>query len=251
MSRYLELEFTVDSRDVDMFDQCRPSALLGYLQEAATLAALDLGASGPQVLEKYGCLWMIARIWVEMEQPLRWNDTFTVRTWHRGTGGVSSYRDFDLYREGEYIGQGVSTWVLVHADTRRMFRMKELAEFCGTDGGELCKDVKLHRVRMPDGFDRRESRPMRYSDTDINGHINNMHYADFACDALHLERLGEGKFVRSFQIGYVGECLAGETLLVDTAVRGNELFARGEGADGGERFDFHMVLEELKQNTEN
>ena len=25
---------------------------------------------------------------------------------------------------------------------------------------------------------------MRYSDTDINGHVNNTRYADFACDAL-------------------------------------------------------------------
>ena len=251
MSRYLEREFTVDSRDVDMFDQCRPSALLGYLQEAATLAALELGASGPEVREKYGCLWMIARIWVEMKQPLRWNDTFTVRTWHRGAAGASSYRDFDLYRNGEYVGQGVSAWVLVHAETRKLFRMRELIEFQGTDGGALCKDVKLHRVKMPETFDACEARPMRYSDTDINGHINNAHYADFACDALHLETLGRGKFVRSFQLGYVGECLAGETLSIDTAVRDGECFARGRGEDGSERFDFHLVLEDLKENKGN
>ena len=31
-----EVTFRVGSLDVDMFNQCRPSALLGYLQEAAT-----------------------------------------------------------------------------------------------------------------------------------------------------------------------------------------------------------------------
>lgn len=61
MSRYLDFDWTVDSRAVDMFNQCRPSAMLGYLQEAATLAALDLGASGPQVLEKYNSLWMVSK----------------------------------------------------------------------------------------------------------------------------------------------------------------------------------------------
>lgn len=83
MSRYLDFDWTVDSRAVDMFNQCRPSAMLGYLQEAATLAALDLGASGPQVLEKYNCLWMVSKSWLELDQPLRWNERFTVRTWHR------------------------------------------------------------------------------------------------------------------------------------------------------------------------
>lgn len=88
-------------------------------------------------------------------------------------------------------------------------------------------------------------RAMGYSDTDINGHINNIHYADFACDAVHLERWGGGRFVREFQIDYVGECLAGETVRVDTAVRGDVLYARGRGSDGGERFDFSLTLAEL------
>ena len=246
MGRYFEQEFTVDSRAVDMFRQCRPSALLGYMQEAATLASLDLGASGPEILAKYNCIWMIARLWVEMDKPLAWNDRFTVRTWHRKTAGASVYRDFDLFQDGVPIGQGVSTWVMADVDSRKLFRMRSLAEFQGTDGGELCKDIKLHRVPMPERFDSRELRAMRYSDTDINGHINNLHYADFACDALHLERRGQGKFARRFQIGYVGECRAGETIWIDTAAGEDRLCARGVGEDGSERFDFSLELADLK-----
>ncbi len=239
------MEFRVDSRDVDLFNQCRPSAVLGYLQEAATQAALQLGVSGPQILKKYNCLWMVTRNWVELDAPLRWNDLITVRTWHRGASGASSYRDFDLFRGGKPIGQGVSVWVMVDAQERKLFRMKNLAEFQGTDGGELCKSIKLRRPAMPETFDSRVRRDLRYSDTDINGHVNNIHYADFACDSLHLERLGREKFVRRFQIGYVSECQAGETIFVDTAARGDELFARGEGEKGDERFDFTLALADL------
>ena len=247
MSTVYEMDLRVDSRDVDLFNQCRPSAVLGLLQEAATQAALSLGVSGPQVLEKYNCLWMITRIWYELEAPLRWNNPVTVKTWHRGVSGVSSYRDFDLYRDGKPIGQGTSVWVMVDADSRKLFRLKQLTEFEGTDGGELKKTVKLHRIAMPEQFDRRVQRDMRYSDTDINGHVNNIHYADFACDSLHLEALGQGKFVRSLQIGYINECKAGETIFVDTAARGDELFARGEGTDGAERFDFCLTLADLPE----
>ena len=249
MSTVYTAELRVDSRDVDLFNQCRPSAVLGLLQEAATRAALSLGVSGPQILEKYNCLWMVTRNWYELDAPLRWNDAVTVRTWHRGAAGVSSYRDFDILREGRPIGQGTSVWVMVDADCRKLFRMKQLTEFDGTDGGELKKSVKLHRVAMPERFDGRVRRDMRYSDTDINGHINNIHYADFACDSLHLETLCRGRFVRSLQIGYVNECQAGETIFVDTAARGDELFARGEGEDGTERFDFCMTLGELQEGA--
>lgn len=245
MSTFYEGQFRVDSRDVDLFNQCRPSALLGILQEAATRAALALGASGPEILEKYHCLWMVTRSWVELDAPLRWNDLLDVKTWHRGASGVSSYRDFDLFRDGKPIGQGSTLWVMVDADSRKLFRMKELAEFQGTGGGELCKSVKLHRIPMPKEFDSRVRRDLRYSDTDINGHVNNIHYADFACDSLHLEELGRGKFARALHIGYLNECRAGETLWVDTAVRGDDLLARGEGEDGVPRFEFSLTLADL------
>ncbi len=86
---------------------------------------------------------------------------------------------------------------------------------------------------------------MRYSETDINGHINNIHYADFACDALHLEKHGEGRAVRQFQIDYVGECRAGETIGIHSAARDKQLFALGRGQDGSPRFEFEMTLEDL------
>ncbi len=245
MGAFFEMEYRVDSRDVDMFGQCRPSAVLGALQEAATRASLMLKVSGPEVLEKYNSLWMVNRNWVELDAPLRWNDTITIKTWHRGAAGVSSYRDFDMIRDGRVIGQGVSSWVMVDADSHKLFRLKDLVEFHGTDGGELNKSVRLHRVELPERFDSRSPREMRYSDTDINGHINNIHYADFVCDALHLERLGEGKFVRTFQLDYLSECQAGETIWVDTAVQGNELFAQGEGSDGAKRFSCAMTLADL------
>ena len=245
MGTCYEMNLRVDSRDVDLFNQCRPSALLGYLQEAATQAALALHASGPEIRAKYNCLWMVARSWVELDAPLRWNDPLTIKTWHRGASGASSYRDFDLFRDGAPVGQAVSQWVMVDADSRRLFRMKDLEEFQGTGGGELCKSVKLRRPALPEAFDGRVRRDLRYSDTDINGHVNNIHYADFACDSLHLEELGRGKFIRTFQIGYVNECRAGETVWVDTAARGDELFAQGEGADGVRRFEFSLTLADL------
>ena len=245
MSTYHEMTFRVDSRDVDMYNQCRPSAVLGYLQEAATQAAVKLGASGPAILEKYNCLWMVTRNWVELSAPLRWNEEITIQTWHRGASGASTYRDFDILRDGQRIGQGVGLWVMVDKDSHKLFRMKDLEEFQGTDGGERKKNIRLHRVNLPQNFEGESSREMRYSDTDINGHINNIHYPDFACDALHLERHGQGKFVSSFQVGYVGECHAGETISIHTAQQGDTLYAQGVGGEGDERFDFSLTLAPL------
>lgn len=51
---------------------------------------------------------------------------------------------------------------------------------------------------------------MHYSDTDVNGHVNNTRYADFACDAVELDRLPENQFLTEMQIGYLAECRRGD-----------------------------------------
>lgn len=245
MSVIYEQDFTVDSREVDLTGCARPSAVLGYLQEAATIAALKLHVSGPETLEKYHCFWMIARMWVRLDEPLRWNERFTVRTWHRGGRGASTYRDFDLLRDGRPIGEAVSMWVLADADTYKLLNLSRLEEFQNTDGGALCKERKLHRLRLPQPMTGREERPMRYSDTDINAHVNNSRYADFACDALHLERLLTGRFVHEFQIGYLNQCRAGETVLLETACQEEIHYVRGSGSGGDTRFECSFRLKEL------
>lgn len=246
MSVIYEQSFTVDSREVDLTGCARPSAVLGYLQEAATIAALELKASGPEVMEKYHCMWMIARMWVRLDEPLRWNEAFTVRTWHRGGQGASTYRDFDLLREGRPIGEAVSTWVLADAESYKLLNMSELKEFQGTDGGALCKARRLHGIKMPKVMTGREERSMRYSDTDINGHVNNSKYADFACDALHLERELAGRYVSEFQIAYLNQCRAGETIAVETAEEQGIYYAGGIGPEGDGRFRCALRLGERK-----
>lgn len=124
-------------------------------------------------------------------------DRVTIRTWHRGARGASTYRDFDLYVEGKLVGEAVSTWVLADADTHRIFRMSRVDEFQGTDGGELCKSRTLSGLHLPAHMEHVESRALHYSDTDVNGHVNNVRYVDFICDALHMENLGPERYVSS------------------------------------------------------
>ena len=50
---------------------------------------------------------------------------------------------------------------------------------------------------------------MHYSDTDVNGHVNNTRYADFACDAVELDKLPPEQFLAEMQIGYLAECRPG------------------------------------------
>ncbi len=233
MSVFYEKTYPVDTRDVDPFGVCRPSALLGILQEAATDAAVALRISREHIVAQYNAFWMLARIWFRLDRPLRWDERVTVKTWHRGGRGASMYRDFDLTVDGAAVGEAVSTWVVADLDTHKILRLSHMDEFTGSDGGQLCKAKLLNKLSLPEGLVLSERRTLHYSDADINGHVNNARYADFVCDALGMERLGGAHFVSSLQLGYLAECLPGEVLNLLTLEASTTPAGRTMGGDPG------------------
>lgn len=248
MSHVFEYTYRVDSRDMDPFGQCRPSAVLGFLQEAATEAAAELGVSREELVEQHHAFWMLARIWYRLERPIYWDDLLTVQTWHRGGRGAAMYRDFDLYRNGIWMGEAVSMWVMADLDTHKLVRLSKIPQFEGSTGGALCKNVTLQKLVAPEGMALAEERKLHYSEADINGHVNNARYADFACDALHLEQAGRGKFVSSLQVGYLAECRPGETILLYTGEREGSYYVHGADPEGARRFDAALALSDLSEN---
>ena len=244
-----EKTYAVDTRAVDPFGVCRPSALLGILQEAATDAAVALRVSREDIISRYNAFWMLARIWFTLDRPLRWDERVTVKTWHRGGKGASMYRDFDLTVDGAAVGEAVSTWVVADLDTHKLLRLSHLEEFMGSDGGELCKTKLLSKLCLPEGLCLAERRKLHYSDADINGHVNNARYADFACDALGMEALGRERFVSSLQLGYLAECLPGEVLDLLTLEQDGTHYVRGADAGGKPRFEAALSLKKLPLDT--
>ena len=134
-------------------------ALRSYLQEAATLAAEDGGFGREKTLE-YHAFWMLARIWFRLDRPLRWEEKVTVRTWHRGSKTALMYRDFDLLAGGVPVGEAVSAWVLAGVEDRKLLRLSQMRELEGTEGGGLCKQLTLSKLRMPGEMEERDRRRM-------------------------------------------------------------------------------------------
>lgn len=239
---YFEKRYVVDSTDLDCFDHCRASAILGYLQDAAGLAATQFGASNFEMIQKHGHCWMVARTGFTLDRPLCWEDVLTVKTWHRGGDKPLMFRDFELSVDGAVVGQALSIWVLVDLATRSISRPCAFPEFAGTDGGELIRDAKLPKLKLPADMAPAGDRKLRYSDTDPNGHVNNIRYADFLCDALDLHAAPPGTFVKALHIDYLQECRAGETLTLLTGQAEGKKYVRGTGPDGGARFQGYLVF---------
>ncbi len=236
VNEIIEREFLVDSRDTDLHGLCRPSALLGFLQEMATAHSEVLGISRRVMLERHNSIWLLARLWYRLDRPVLRDQTLTVRTWTRGATGAVSYRDFDLLVGDVRVGEAVTSWVLADVDSRSIRIMSKMPEVVGAAVPACVKDKKLSRFPMPKDLSELMRRPVYYSDTDINGHMNNTRYIDVACDAVRFDRMA-GQYLSEVMVNYSQECLPGDTLCILGKQEGETWFIRGADGAGAAHFD--------------
>ena len=229
-------QFLISSTDTDAAYECRPSALLVYLQRVITEHSQQVGTSRDDVLEKYNSYWMVLRIWVKLRRPIIWGETLTVRMTVRHPRGTRIYRDCDLFVGQEQVGEATTVWVLANRSTKRPIHLEHLPELPDADA-PTAKDITLSRIQFPENMALHDRRKLYYSDTDINGHINNTRYVDLACDAAELNLRPHGVFMQEILISYVNECFAGEELQIYRGKADGRLYIHGMGPDGTDRFD--------------
>ncbi len=242
--RIYEKEILVNSRDVDGAGECKASALLAYMQDVSAEHTTLCGCGRKELLARYHVFWMLTRVQLRLERPIRWLEKLTVRTGHRAARGMLLFRDYEFWTGEELAGSACALWVLPDLTTRRLLNTATtpLPELNAAAGGLTPRIRSLPALHAPENLSHLEERLIRYSDTDVNGHVNNTKYADFVCDALHFEDRPQGAFLSGLEITYHEECRAGETLTLSADTGEDSSFVHGVGADGKAKFDARVRL---------
>lgn len=228
--------FFITSSEVDAFGNCRPAALLSFFQDMANTHSVALGIGREDLLLSHGAIWMLARVWIRLDRPLKMNETVKIKTWHRGASGLILYRDFDLTVDGKPVGEAVSAWVVAEFESRKMLRPASISSIAASPVPDTIKEKQLKLIRTPKEREFAYTKTVRFSDLDINGHMNNTKYADVLLDAMTPEEL-RGKFLSEMQLNYSQECLAGESVDICRQVEEDCCYIDGCGGDGARRFE--------------
>ena len=217
-------QFTPTASDIDLFGRLRLSAILQLMQNMATDHAEILNFGGKFMQEHYGAFWLMARTSLSFSQPILHTDTLEVHTSHRGiTKGVTIFRDFDFFVNGKHIGEATTSWVIVDINSRKIVKPAQIVELIDSPRPAVLKETVPEKVQLPKDLTFSMHRTCVYSDTDVNGHMNNTKYADIALDALHFEQFA-GQYIAEMQINYLKECFPNDTLTLctDTSVQASD-----------------------------
>ena len=193
----------VNSNDVDDHYDLKISTIFKYLQQAATNHSEILGVGKKDTVDK-GMFWVITRMRVVIYKMPKMLDTLTVTT-HPGETMLFIFpRLYEIYdQHGDLCIAGSATWVLLDSLTHKV-KMKPFE-----DGFKIPGEVKENDIALPDkvtfeSIDKIDERRVRYSDIDLNGHLNNTKYIEYIIDT-HDINFYKTKRVQEITINYERE----------------------------------------------
>lgn len=154
--------------------------LLNVMQEAAATHSDRVGYSTADLLAE-GRAWVLHRMVLQVHRPPALGDELSVTTWHKGSRGFRSYRDFEIFSGDEKLVSAASLWLLI--DIRRKRILKVPPDVPERYGAEEIDGLEINIDQWkPDlGFEPDITVPVavRPSDYDPLGHVNNALYFDY------------------------------------------------------------------------
>ncbi len=207
-------DYKVEINHVDFNGDLKLSSLFTYFQNIAGLHSENLGMGRKTLSEQYGVIWVLVRMRVDIIKYPRWKDTITIETWPQKPDRIGFDRDFLVKdNEGNILIKGVSTWVVIDFETRKLMKSKSIYTGYPTIIEKRAIDCKLGNLKSKGKLEMVYKRTVRYSDIDINKHLNNAKYMDFIMDSFSLEEHKDFD-IKSIEISYSNEALPDSTVTI-------------------------------------
>lgn len=209
MTTPYERSFQIPNSAVDRFDRLKASHILAYIQEVSGEHSTLLGASRQDLIER-GLFWAVIRHRVQITRLPKAGEIITVRTWPMPTTRTAYPRSAIFYDEkGNECLRSITLWVLMDVSTRAMVLPGKsgVAVEGLLTGTELAAPGSI----VPKSLVNTELRQVRFSDLDVNGHMNNCRYLDWISDLLPSD-FYQARSLSGFTICYLSEATEKESL---------------------------------------
>ena len=197
-------DFVTESYLVD-FQGMIPIPMLGnYLLHAATEHAEARGF-GYKAMTKINLAWVLSRIDMEIIQSPRMGESIAIETWVEDVNRLFTTRCFTvLNSKNEPVAHARSVWAAIDLNTRRptdLLGREDIIAYI--DKEKECPIVKGGKV-LPAEEAEGISYRVKYSDIDVNRHLNSIKYMEHLLDLFDIEKYKNQRITR-FEILYLAE----------------------------------------------
>ncbi len=199
-------EFTIDAYLTDFRGKATLPMIGGFLLQAATKHAEErrFGYSDMTSIQR---VWVLSRMAIEvLEYPK--NDTlFVIKTWIVNVNRLFTERHFAFENEdGKILGYARSLWASIDLETRKPTNLLELNGLSDYVYSEKEAPIEaLSKIPvLKENYEQAADFTVKYSDVDINKHLNSMKYIEHFVDVFDIDMFRE-KEIRRIEINYISE----------------------------------------------
>ena len=196
--------YPIHSYEIDQQSRLSFVSAINYFQESAWRNAEALGLGFHELAAK-DRFWVLSRLYVEMYRYPLWGDDIRLETWPKGMESLFALRDFRIKSAdgSELLGAGATAWLIIDGTTHRLQRVENVLS------GEMpcyphnAVDRKLEKIPLAATMTPQTRIIAGYSDIDVNAHVNNVSYLNWAVNYLPVEN--DTLTVRSVEINFLSE----------------------------------------------
>jgi acyl-ACP thioesterase len=204
-------------------------AVLEEMMETAGHHAEILGV-GVRDLHAKGLTWVLARLHVKIADVPEAGRTVHIATWPSGRHRLFAVREFQLRDEaGGEILRASSAWAMMNMETRRPVRLDPHLPVFSRHPGRMVED-DFAPLPPPYAQAPRASYQAEAGDIDLNDHVNNTVYLDWALRSAP-ESAGSWRPL-SLEAAFLGEARLGDTVACFTEIGRTAALDPGS-AEGG------------------
>lgn len=218
-------EFEVGSFQVHPDGKLRMNSLADFFQEVAWRHA-DSADFGRNLLEN-NLSWVLARFDIKGENLPSWGEAIRVHTAGRGVDKLFAFREFLITNpKGEPLATAMSSWVLLNTQTKKLHRPDEVlpAELFVPN---LKPDWQPDRIRVSGKLLIEEELKVRFSDLDLNNHVNNTTYIRWVEDLCKVHQIDSSHLL----INYLAECVLGDQVKLELCESKGKIQIQGKVSD--------------------
>lgn len=167
-----------------------------------------------EFLAEHGIAILVSRNSFRVHKMPEENQVIEIATWEEKPEAlqlVRCYKFLDL--QGNILVSAKSTWLVMDLNGRKIMPVKNFTLRPSPTVQTEMDCLKPAKISIDEkGFEIFDSRKIKFSDIDANGHTTNSRYAAFVEDALPQEF--QGKQIRDFRLNYSKEVMLGDELFV-------------------------------------
>ncbi|KAG8487456.1 hypothetical protein CXB51_016238 [Gossypium anomalum] len=210
--------FSIRSYEIGADRTASIETLMNHLQETAINHCKSAGLLGegfgatPEMCKK-NLIWVVTRMQVVFDRYPTWGDVVQVDTWVSAQGKNGMRRDWLVSdsKTGEVLTRASSVWVMMNKLTRRLSKIPEEVRgeiepyFMNSDPVVAEDSRKLVKLDKSMAEHVRKGLTPRWSDLDVNQHVNNVKYIGWILESAPLPVL-ETHELSSMTLEYRREC---------------------------------------------